>query len=190
MVNYYLKLGFLFVFITLIGCNKTNENQTDKEDCYSWTLQNKVLEQQIMEYFNTVERGPDERKILHLRIIRKSTSVEYKLTYVTDITSLYFKNINMFLNLNGVKVFVLFDNNASYLYDFKLDDESIRKIMKKYFPDDYVYYQGVKRMVAKDTIWQKSFQEKDAYPPPVTAGDERWTLIFKDGVLVRKKVEY
>jgi len=177
---------FLFSCMEQEGQKKINQ----EESCYTWKLTNDELKEQILEYFNTVDTGHVQNNVLFLGIKDSLSYTKYSMSYITTVSTLEFVHVHMIFELEGYAVCVSFERSNPSLFDFKLSRESIVKLMKCYFPEDYKYYKDVMKDLERDsTYYGENIHPMNYYPVPSTWGPESWILTFKDGKMIDKKIE-
>lgn len=133
----------------------------------NWVINNIILKKQILAYIDSVETPKIADKVI--MIVQKTvgdTSI-YTLGYCINISTLQYLPPYLFFEVDGNFGFLSIEDQ----FDFSPTDESLLKIMKLYFPDQYDYY--------------KKFGD---YPPPITAREILWKLTFKDDQLIKKEV--
>ncbi len=191
MVKKILVYLGVFAACFSFSCKNQEEKQIKVRDsCYNWTLTIEELKEQILEYFNTVDTGHVQNSVLFLRVKDSPPFVKYGMSYITSISAFEDRDIHMIIDVDGHLVCVYFDRVRSSLLDFKLTKESIVKIMKRHFPNDYAYYLDVLNNLKRDSSYYGgNMHPMNFYPLPSTWAPETWTLTFKDGKMIDKKIK-
>ncbi len=191
MVKYVCICLLLFSLFSNISCNiQEKKSMKSKDGCFTYSVRNMVLKEQIIKYFNTVEPLDGQHKVLLIRVTDEDPFVIYGLRYATGIQSLNYGQVHTVTEVQGNTVCVSYNRVDRRVNDFHLSDESMLKIMKSKFPDDYAHFQHKMRVKKNDTVLRKEFSQENAYPVPVTGGTELWVLKFKDGKLIEKEISW
>lgn len=159
---------FLISFFIFLGVSCSFPYQTVRdESMINWEINNKTLKEQILAYIDSVETPNIADKVIMVTYKSVEDTSIYTLGYCINISTLQYFPSCLFFEINGNFGFLSIEN---YL-DFSLADESLIKIMKSYFPDQYDYY--------------KKYGD---FPPPITAREILWKLTFKDNQLIKKEI--
>jgi hypothetical protein len=132
-------------------------------------FENTVLQELILNYIDSVKSGNNER-IVHIDYEKVDDSTKiYTLGYCIDINDLIYNHPQLFLGVEGILVSV----SVKGLNDFQLNQESINRIIKLHFHEQYEYI-----------IKYREF------PPPVTEKKLFWKVTIQNGKVIDKEVHY
>jgi hypothetical protein len=96
----------------------------------------------------------------------------------------------MMIYIEGHPVCVSFNCEDPFFPSFKLSNESIIKLMKTYYPEEYRYFKKkVQYLENEPNLNEDNFQLNTVFPPPSTWAPESWELTFKDGEMIDKKIK-
>ena len=191
MVKKFFSVSLILVFSIFYSCKfNGNKEKVKQPVCYSWVIKNKVLKEQIKEYFNTVDSSNFPGNVLWIKVIDNPPFVKYNLVYAGEISVILIGQVHIITEVGDKKVCISFGRKDPFLNDFKLSDESLIKFMKNNFPEDYQYYKSAIQEFKRDSnYYENEFQFRDALPVPSTWVPEKWELTFKDGKMIDKKIE-
>ncbi|WP_291860867.1 hypothetical protein [Marinilabilia sp.] len=184
----------LFVLsIVVISCNEEGKNTVQIGDkSYLWSLNNGELKEQILDYFQTVDTGDNyQNNVLFLGVSKDDSScVNYKIRYIPSASFFVSGYTHMIIDIEGNPICVYFNCEDPFFPSFKLSNESIIKLMKLYYPEDYRYFKKkVEDFENEPNLNEDNFQLNTVFPPPSTWAPESWELTFQDGKMIDKKIK-
>ncbi|WP_010663988.1 hypothetical protein [Marinilabilia salmonicolor] len=188
-----LFIGLLVSSLLFASCTeKEKDQEQDRDKSFSWIVSNDELKEQILEYFQTVDTGDNfQNNVLYLGVSMKDSScLNYSITYITSASFFVGGYTHMIIDIEGHPVCVYFNCEDPFFPSFKLSNESIIKLMKTYYPEEYRYFKmKVKDLGNDPNLNEDNFQLNTVFPPPTTWAPEIWELTFKDGKMIDKRVE-
>lgn len=179
----------MFLLLVISSCNYTVKQHSisgeHSNNCYTWIVENKELENQISEFHKTAEPVSLTDKFVIVYYYVEDGLECYSLTHMLGAYSLHRSAIHLLVEVDGILVGVIFEGANG----FQLSEQSLVEIMKNVFPRDYEYYKRQLELNKKDPFAAAYSTKESLFPPPVTGDSEYWVLKFKDGKMIEKKIE-
>ena len=132
------KIFWILTALFLVACSKNKE----KDETYL-ELSNKDLEREIIKYDKFIDSICPKSYVIHVNYIEKNDTItRYVIGALdgTDILDMFpyhficrINNKDVFFTMRSANVYMGKNHNF-----FKLKSSEIERIMKKYFPEEYV----------------------------------------------------
>ena len=145
-------LCLIFLLLLTISCNrKYNEREWEPDFTYM-ELNNKEIESAIIEYYQKLEkshaksinRGDSVYVGVYMKDINDSVK-RYVLHPIIDYNNLEFYMPFFICSVGGKTIFFNSEAGSPYFYGnekiFKISDEKLWMLIKRYFPNSYREYQ-------------------------------------------------
>jgi hypothetical protein len=145
----------------------SNINLKNELNLNFWLFDNTVLQGLILNYVDSVKWNSKERIVnIEYENIDDSTKI-YTLGYCIDINDLIYNHPQLFLGVEGILVSI----SVKGFKDFQLSQESINRMIKLHFPEQYEY-----------------IIKYGELPPPVTEKKIFWKITVQNEKIIDREI--
>lgn len=166
-----VRISYSILFFLVFCCSCKGQNASIENS--TLTINNKVLEMEIIRYVETVKTPNIKTKYPYITINNLvADTVEYQINYLLSPHFFEYHPVAFFVKIDSlvvpVEIMGMMFNDE---FHFKLKKDVIDDFVRLFFPEEYNY-----------------FQNNNDYPPPPTSREVVWILTFKKGKFIEKQV--